>query len=104
METTNDVFDRSLYALLTPASVLTWIRSIVANRLAHTGQEWTDLFARYNSGTYNNQFMVVDYKRFTPGTAPLAGTLWIIEQIPGQVQRYANTSGSLWLSLWLLWC
>lgn len=26
--------------------------------------EWADLFARENSGTHNNQWIVVDYKQF----------------------------------------
>lgn len=32
---------------------------------------------------YNNQWMVVDYKAFTPGGAsPLQGVLTVLEQIP----------------------
>jgi hypothetical protein len=38
----------------------------VANRLAVDGKSWTKIFRRHNSGTYNNQWMVVDYKRFLP--------------------------------------
>ncbi len=34
------------------------------------------------AGTYNNQYMVIDYK--LAGSAPFpANTLWIVEQIPG---------------------
>lgn len=43
-----------------------WIRTIVANRLAEDGKSWTDFFSMHNSGTYNNQWMVVDYKLFKP--------------------------------------
>jgi len=59
------------------------MRVIVAHRMANNGREWTDVFARYNSGTYNNQWIVVDYKKFTPRNAIQPNTLWILEQIPG---------------------
>ena len=56
--------------------------------MAHTAPAWTSIFARYNSGTYNNQYMVLDYKLVSSsrGKAQLpANTLNIIEQIPGAV-------------------
>lgn len=67
--------------------VLEGIRSMVANRLAKTGKAWTRIFARRNSGTYNNQWMVVDYKRFKPGASlrNATGILWVLEQLPGHV-------------------
>ncbi|XP_057267237.1 putative phospholipase B-like 2 [Pezoporus wallicus] len=67
-------------------SVLEWLRNIVANRLARSGAEWAAVFRRFNSGTYNNQWMVVDYNAFTPGRASLPqGVLTVLEQIPGLV-------------------
>ena len=32
----------------------------VANLGADSGEEWVDLFKAYNSGTYNNQWMILD--------------------------------------------
>ena len=49
-----------------PTKVLTWARGLVANALASNGAEWTKLFVRENSGTINNQWVIVDYNRFTP--------------------------------------
>ena len=67
-------------------SVLEGVRATVANRLATTGEQWTELFRKRNSGTYNNQWMVVDYKLFKPGMGKLKpGLLWILEQIPNLV-------------------
>ena len=42
----------------TQGSLLCWQRAMLANRLAKTGKEWTDIFAQHNSGTYNNQVCV----------------------------------------------
>jgi len=74
--------------------VLEWIRNIVANRLATNGQHWADIFKLYNSGTYNNQWMVVDYNKFTPGKQPDSGLLTVLEQIPGMIE-YADVTNIL---------
>jgi len=84
-ETTNSVFNMSLYEFVTPNTVPYWIRVMVANKMATNGKEWVDAFAMYNSGTYNNQWIVVDYKLFVPKQPLVANTLWIAEQIPGYV-------------------
>jgi len=60
-----------------------WARTMVANRLATNGEEWMKIYFKYNSGTYNNQWMVLDYNRFQPGKALRPGTLWVGEQLPG---------------------
>jgi len=40
------------------------------------------LNGRYkNSGTYNNQYMVVDLKRFEPKQRLAPGLLWVVEQV-----------------------
>lgn len=66
--------------------VLEWMRSIVANRLARTTVEWAYYFSKHNSGTYNNEWMILDYKQFTPDEPILPGTLLILEQIPGIIE------------------
>jgi len=85
METTNSVMNTSLFTQVTTETVSYWIRIIVANRMASSGSQWSQVFSLYNSGTYNNQYQVVDYKLFTPGQNLQPGTLWIIEQVPGYV-------------------
>ena len=66
--------------------VLEWLRNIVANRLASTGPEWAELFSRHASGTYTNQWMVVDTNLFTPGTPPPPNTLTVLEELPGNIR------------------
>lgn len=84
METTLVVWNDTLYDRVHPTDALfTWVRVYMANMLAPDGRTWVDLFGRLNSGTYNNQWIVVDTKAFTPGRPPAPGTLWILEQLPG---------------------
>lgn len=87
METTIGNENSDLWKKVTPIdTVPTAIRNMVANRLSLTGQQWTNTFARFNSGTYNNQWMVLDYKLFESTSQKLTkGFLWILEQIPGLV-------------------
>ena len=87
METTIDNYNKSLWSKIKPESVMTWARAMVANRLATSGDQWTEHQVRHNSGTCNNQWMVVDYKQFQPGKALKNGTLWISETMPGHSQR-----------------
>jgi hypothetical protein len=54
--------------------------------LARSGREWCQIFSRHNSGTYNNQWVVLDYKRFKPHQPlPDHGLLYVLEQLPGKI-------------------
>jgi len=90
-ETTNDVFNNTLYGEISPQSVPEWVRIIVANRMATSGPEWAAVYQENNSGTYNNQWQVVDFKLFTPGQPLQPNTLWIVEQIPGTIMAADET-------------
>ena len=63
---------------------------------------WSKIFARRNSGTYNNQWMVVDYKRFKPGKslANVSGLLWVLEQLPGHIHMEDMTKFLAAKSYW----
>eukprot|EP01132_Coremiostelium_polycephalum_P003860 gene3860-4811_t len=97
METTNNIFNNTLFAYVIPQTLFVWQRAVIANILATTAQSWTQVFQLYNSGTYNNQWMVFDYKQFTPGSSsPLpANSFWILEQIPGPYCQSADMTGFL---------
>jgi hypothetical protein len=86
METTNGVFDERLYDLVKPESILTWMRSKIANFLATDGPAGVSIFAEHNSGTYNNQWMVIDTKKFIKGQGFEPNGLTILEQMPGMVE------------------
>jgi len=87
IETTIGNSNPDLWSKVKPQSMLEGIRSTIANRLAVDGKSWTKIFAKHNSGTYNNQWMVVDYNKFTSKDPKLADDLlWVLEQIPGYTQ------------------
>uniref|UniRef100_T1IJU9 Phospholipase B-like n=1 Tax=Strigamia maritima TaxID=126957 RepID=T1IJU9_STRMM len=92
METTIGNSNPDLWKYVTPeGGVLEWIRSMVANRLSADGETWTKFLSQYNSGTYNNQWMVVDMKLFKPGKPLKADLLWVLEQLPKYVMRADKT-------------
>lgn len=84
-ETTIGNSNTDLWKHVTSDTILYWVRLMVSNRLAYTGQDWAKLFALHNSGTYNNEWMIVDYKLFTPGQPLRDGLFTVLEQIPGTV-------------------
>ncbi|XP_004635999.1 putative phospholipase B-like 2 [Octodon degus] len=94
LETTIGNKNPALWKYVQPQGcVLEWVRNTVANRLAVDGASWADVFKSFNSGTYNNQWMVVDYKAFIPGKpSPGSRVLTILEQIPGMVVVADKTS------------
>ncbi|XP_046365678.2 putative phospholipase B-like 2 [Haliotis rufescens] len=93
METTIPNNNSALYQHTKPEGcVLEPVRVWAANRLAATGQEWVLNFSRYNSGTYNNQWMIVDQKLVQENLPP--GVLTIVEQMPGYVE-YADVTDVL---------
>lgn len=103
-ETTIGNSNKNLWKFVKPhGKVLEGFRSMIANRLSRNGKMWSKIFARRNSGTYNNQWMVVDYKKFKPGKPlPTKGLLWILEQLPGHVHMedltHVLASKSYWPS------
>jgi len=49
-QTTNNVFNASLFDTVTPDSLLAWQRVRLAHSLAKTGEEWAKTFSKHNSG------------------------------------------------------
>ncbi|GAB1221363.1 hypothetical protein ENUP19_0079G0054 [Entamoeba nuttalli] len=86
IETTMHCWNQDQFEKCTPDSILTWIRVQIANLLSSkrgSGVQWAKNFIRENSGTYNNQYIIIDYNKFKPGKRPQPGTLYAIEQMPG---------------------
>ncbi|XP_013135556.1 PREDICTED: putative phospholipase B-like 2 isoform X4 [Papilio polytes] len=90
-ETTISNSNKTLFDLINPLCVMEYIRGMIANRLAVDGYQWTRIFRQHNSGTYNNQWYIVDYNKFTPTSKGCKGKaekglLWVLEQLPGYTE------------------
>jgi hypothetical protein len=94
IETSNDVFDKSAYDYLTPESVFCWARTMVANMLAVDNESWSDIFGEFHSGTYNNQWILLDASKFDAAAdkATLKDVLWITEEAPGLMHAEDQTA------------
>ena len=92
-ETTNNVFNETLFDFLNPKTLMCWMRTMVANRLSNSGKEWVNIFKKYNSGTYNNQFQILDMKKIDLNNKKLedSDVLWIIEQLPNYTEEHDVT-------------
>lgn len=92
LQTTNSVYNKTLLKLVVPETLLAWQRVRVANMMAQGGKDWAEIFSKYNSGTYNNQYMVLDLKKVTIKKSLGDGTLYIVEQIPTYVEYSEQTN------------
>lgn len=92
LQTTNSVYNKTLLKYVVPESLLAWQRVRVANMMANGGREWAQIFSKYNSGTYNNQYMVLDLKKVKLKRSLGEGTLYVVEQIPTYVEFSEQTN------------
>ncbi|XP_061438802.1 phospholipase B-like 1 [Rhineura floridana] len=99
LQTTNSVYNHSLLQQVVPESLFSWQRVRIANMMAHSGKMWAQTFERQNSGTYNNQYMVLDTNKVILQKSLEEGTLYIIEQIPKLVE-YSDQTNILRKGYW----
>lgn len=57
---------------------------MVASLMAADPREWQQLFSRQNSGTQNNQWMILGLSRWPVGSGA-RDLLWVLEQQPGMI-------------------
>jgi len=84
-ETTIDANYDEVGHFIQPNTVPYLHRHLVANRLAVDAISWSRIMSYLNSGTYNNQWMIVDMKKFDPNEPNKApeGLFVVAEQMPG---------------------
>jgi len=88
IETSLSNYNETSYELINEKSLLCWQRVQLSNRMAETAKEWTEIFSIYNSGTYNNQYMVLNTKGIKLGehTKIEENSFMIVEQMPGFIE------------------
>ena len=85
-ETTFSNFNETLNQYITSSTLLDWIRIALSVRVATDGPSFKEVFEKQNSGTYNNQWVVVDYNKLNSVDSGLPeGTVTVSEQLPGYV-------------------
>eukprot|EP01035_Chromulina_nebulosa_P018640 gene18640-24381_t len=85
IETSLDIYNDELLKLIHTDTLLSWMRAKVSNQLAYDGFSWAERFSSYHSGTYANQWMVIDFDKFTSGNYPSQGFLTVLEEVPGYI-------------------
>ena len=86
IETTNEVYNPDLFPLVVPTTVLSWMRVMVANTLATDGPSWANYFSTHPSGTYTNQWQVLNMNLFVQGQqTPPKNLFTLVEEIPGTI-------------------
>jgi hypothetical protein len=111
METSLDVKASELYDFIRPESLLSWVRVRSANLIAIDGQDWVSKFSYDHSGTYANQWMIIDFTKFddekksdsdsdrgrgsdrgdSGEDALKPGFLTVIEEMPGMIRSGDET-------------
>jgi hypothetical protein len=85
IQTTNGILNTTIYDKVDSNALFAWHRVRIANMMASNGYEWGNTLSLYNSGTYNNQYMVIDLNKIQLNAHVDDGALWVVEQIPGML-------------------
>ncbi|KAM8930690.1 phospholipase B-like 1 [Pelodytes ibericus] len=99
LQTTNAIYNMSLFKDVVPYSLLAWQRVRIANMMADSGKVWGEIFSRHNSGTYNNQYMILDLKKVDIKQTINDEALYVVEQVPNLV-LYSDQTNILREGYW----
>ena len=84
IETTNSFYNDTMFKEVVPESLFTSERAMISNRISNSSKEWVENFVKYNSGTYNNQFMALDKNKVNLINKTIDyDAFYIVEQLPG---------------------
>ena len=84
-----------LKSFVTPKNLLDGYRTLIAMFTAKNGTEWADIFLKYNSGTYNNDYYVTDMNLFKRKEKPPQHFVTLIEQVPSKTHYVYDVTENL---------
>jgi len=59
---------------------------MIANLVSNSTEDWVNIFPKNNGNLYINQWIIVDYKLFSPlKQIPEQGLVKILENLPGNI-------------------
>ena len=100
IETTNSFYNDTMFKEVIPESLFTSERAMISNRISNSSKEWVENFIKYNSGTYNNQFMVLDKNKVNLINKTIDyDAFYIVEQLPG-FAKINNVTSFLKFGYW----
>jgi len=82
-ETTLEPFNNDVYNFIHHDSLPYWIRITLANLVFTDQKSWADAFFQYRSGTYNNQWLIIDFNNYNLNKDNLTQAkdiIWIVEE------------------------
>ena len=57
---------------------------MICNRISNSSKEWAENYIKYNSGTYNNQYMILDKNKINLVNKSIEqDAFYIVETFPG---------------------
>lgn len=91
MDTSLEILNPTVYNRVAefPANthIPNFMHIMTVNRIAKSATQWTTLFTERNSGTNNAQWIIVDYNIFESGKPLRDNTVWLLEQVPGLIEK-----------------
>ena len=100
IETTNALYNDSLYKFVNPNSLFAQERAMICNRISNSSKEWAENYIKYNSGTYNNQYMILDKNKINLVNKSIEqDAFYIVETFPG-IGKVNNVTDVLKFGYW----
>lgn len=82
-ETTISAVDDKALDDITDQGLPSWMRVMIANIMSTNGTDWINTVTKYPTGTYNDQYAIVDYNLFEPNKDKLQPkTVMLVELYP----------------------
>jgi hypothetical protein len=96
-ETSMEVENSTLYELyVKPQTVMNWVRTALGAFTATNVGEWEDAFLKHNSGTYNNEYFIVDTKLLNADTQVSSNLVHSVFQAPGPERFIEDLTAELY--------